>query len=172
MLNALVLKFMMKMTIQFFGMITVLSLFHTFIIQYLGVSPCFLSNIWGCICLFIFMDSIVLANDLKLAENKLKEFLIQKTILETFYERDRHEFRERERFYLEKENEMLKKLSTQTANIISEMSSMHGNLFDWSKDVMNMKSKQESESDPSSYSTQKEKSAVMKNANQSHSFSI
>ena len=65
-------KILIKATTQSFGIVSIMSFIHFIIVEYLGISPWLLSNVWGCACLFVFMHTIVLANDLKLMEIKRK----------------------------------------------------------------------------------------------------
>ena len=86
---------MIKTTTQTFGIIAK----HLFIVEYLGISPWLLSNVWGCACIFVFMDSVVLANELHLMDSKYKELEIQYHIKETVCKTEKQQYREREKAY-------------------------------------------------------------------------
>ena len=115
---------LIKATTQTFGIITLISLVHLFIVEYLGISPWLLSNVWGCACIFVFTDSIVLANDLKVMEIKNKELETHFKLMETFYSKEMLEFREKEKSYLKKESKLLSDISHQSTDIKSDMSSV------------------------------------------------
>lgn len=131
---------LIKATTQTFGIITLISLVHLFIVEYLGISPWLLSNVWGCACIFVFMDSIVIANDLKVMEIKNKELEIRYNIIDIAYKTEKQEFREREKAFLHKENILLSKLSNQSTDIKSDMSSVCSRLSNMSNDINFLKS--------------------------------
>lgn len=128
-------KLLIKATTQTFGIITLISLVHLFIVEYLGISPWLLSNVWGCACIFVFMDSIILANDLKVMEIKNKELEIKYNIMDISYKTEKLEFREREKAYLHKENILLNTLSNQSKDIQNDISSLNTSMVKNHMDV-------------------------------------
>jgi hypothetical protein len=133
-------KLLIKATTQTFGIITLISLVHLFIVEYLGISPWLLSNVWGCACIFVFMDSIVIANDLKVMEIKNKELETRFLLMETFYSKEMLDFRVKEKSYIKKESRFLSNLSNQSTDIKSDMSSVCSRLSNMSNDINFLKS--------------------------------
>ena len=65
-----------------------MSFIHFIIVEYLGISPWLLSNVWGCAFTFVFMDSVALANDLKVMEIKNKELEMRFLLMATIYSKE------------------------------------------------------------------------------------
>lgn len=87
-----------------------------------------LSNVWGCACIFVFMDSVVLANDLKIMENKYQALEIKYQMMEMFHKTEKQEYKEREKAYTQKENIFLVNISSQGAGLKSDISSLSSNV--------------------------------------------
>ena len=86
------MKVLVKYTTQTCGIITILSKMHFLTIEYKSIPAWILSNVWGCACMFVFMDGVALANDLKITENKYKALEIQYDMMEMFYKSDKQEY--------------------------------------------------------------------------------
>ena len=99
-----IMKVLVKCTTHTCGIITMLSILHFIIIEHLSIPGWILSNVWGCACIFVFIDSVVLANDLKIMQNKYESLKIKYEVMEMFHKTEKQEFREREKAYTEKEN--------------------------------------------------------------------
>lgn len=124
-------KVLVKSMTHSFGIITILSLIHFFMIEYIGMSPWIVSNVWGCACIFVFMDSIILANDLKIMENKYQEIEIRYKILEAYHAGEKQAF-------LEREKRMLNSLCKQASQQMSKLDSMNTSISrvsQWMNDV-------------------------------------
>ena len=57
----------------------------------MSIQAWILSNVWGCACILVFMDSVVLANDLKIMENKYRALEFKYEMTEMFYKTEKQE---------------------------------------------------------------------------------
>ena len=116
------------------------SLVHLFIVEYLSISPWLLSNVWGCACIFVFMDSVVLANDLKVMEIKNNELEMRFLLMETLYSKENLELRDKDKSYIKTQNRLLSNLSNQSTHIKSEIFSVSSSISNFSNDISFLKS--------------------------------
>jgi len=107
---------------------TIVSILHFIIVEHVGIPAWILCNVWGCACIFVFMDSVVLANDLKIMENKYKALEIKYQMMEMFHKTEKQEYKEREKAYTQKENIFLVNISSQGAGLKSDISSLSSNV--------------------------------------------
>ena len=123
------MKVLVKCTTHTCGTITILSIMHFIIIEHLSIPAWILSNVWGCACIFVLMDSVVLANDLKIMEKKYRALELKYEATEMFYKTDKQEYREREKAFLLKENILLGNLTNQNIDIKADIDSLQGHIL-------------------------------------------
>ena len=124
-----IMKVLVKCTNQTCGIMTIVSILHFIIVEHLSIPAWILSNVWGCACIFVFMDGVVLANDLKIMENKYRALELKYEMTEMFYKTEKQEFREREKAYLLKENILLGNLTNQNIDIKANIGSLQKHML-------------------------------------------
>jgi hypothetical protein len=87
-----IMNVLVKCTTHTCGIITIFTIMQCIIIEHMSIPAWILSNVWGCACMFVFMDGVALANDLKITENKYKALEIQYDMMEMFYKSDKQEY--------------------------------------------------------------------------------
>jgi len=120
---------LVKCTTHTCGIITIFTIMQCIIIEHMSIPAWILSNVWGCACMFVFMDSVVLANDLKIMENKYKALEIQYDMMEMFYKSEKQEYIEREKAFTQKENILLGKSTNQNTDIKADIDSWQGRIL-------------------------------------------
>ena len=114
---------LVKCTTHTCGIITILTIMQCIIIEHMSIPAWILSNVWRCACMFVFMDSVVLANDLKIMENKYKALEIQYDMMEMFYKSEKQEYIERKKAFTQKANILLGKSTNQNTDIKADIDS-------------------------------------------------
>jgi len=116
-----------KFISQCLGIFCTLSLLNASMNGFMGISYMFLAYMWGTCCMIVFLDSVVLVNDLKMLQCKFDDLKEKYIMLEAFRKQEKQGSETRE-------NDFLRSLSIQSTQLQNDMCSLSESL-----DSMSMK---------------------------------